>query len=201
MCRYGAEGASAETTAMDVDREFYHVVGRYPFPFVFGVRHACVWQVEAPVEFFLRHGRIWRIDHYYVAVCALQYARGVHLVGFFFYMSEVYGLFFLVFQAFFMAEQHDVAFFLPVETLLGYYIGCLRYVGDVAELFARFQSSAQLCYGLFSHSVYEQVGMAVAQDAFFQSVLPVVVVCEPSHGGFYAAYCHRYVGIQFFQYG
>ena len=80
MCRDGAEGTAAETAAMDVHRELYHLVCRYALALVLGVRQARVGQVEGGVELLGGHGRVGRIDHYGVVAHVLQQTRGVHLV-------------------------------------------------------------------------------------------------------------------------
>ena len=58
----GAEGASAETASMEVDGEFYHLVGGYALTLVFGVRHALVGEVERGIDLLSGHGRIRGVD-------------------------------------------------------------------------------------------------------------------------------------------
>lgn len=59
MCRYCAESASAETSAVHVDRMTYHFVGRNHFAFVAWMRHAGVRKVKGAVNL----GRTHRWKH------------------------------------------------------------------------------------------------------------------------------------------
>jgi len=68
MGRDGAEGATAEASAMDVHRVLNHVVGRNALTLVLRVRLTSIRQVEGSVELLGGHRRIWRIhDHITVA--------------------------------------------------------------------------------------------------------------------------------------
>ncbi len=64
MCGDGAECTTAKASPMDIDGELNHVICRYALSFVFGVRKACIGQVERTVNFFLTHRGVWRIDYY-----------------------------------------------------------------------------------------------------------------------------------------
>ena len=50
--------------------------------------------------------------------------------------------------------------------------------------------------GFLAHAVDEQVGTSIAEDALLQAVLPIVVMCQSSQGGFDAAEHDRNIGIQ-----
>ena len=102
MGRNGAERAASETSAVYVDREFDHVVGRNPFSLVFRMRQTCIRQVERAVQLFLCHRRIRRVHHHHPVSCMLQDTCSGIAVGFFFDMAEVLGLLPLVLQAFFV---------------------------------------------------------------------------------------------------
>ena len=80
MGRDGAEGAAAETAAMEIDRELDHLVGRYCLALVFGMRQTRVGQVISLVHLFRCQRRIGRIDDSELAVDSLQQSLGVHLV-------------------------------------------------------------------------------------------------------------------------
>ena len=74
MGRYGAEGASAKTSTVEIDRKLYHVVCRYAFSFVFWMRKTCVRQVEGTVELILAHRLVRRVDHCIESVDGLENA-------------------------------------------------------------------------------------------------------------------------------
>ena len=108
MGRDGAEGAAAEASAVDVDAELDHLVGRDALALVFGVRHAGVGQVERGINLRSGHRRIGRIDNDKVVAHCLYDAGGVHHIRLFLDVAEVLGLGALVAQALFVAVQHDV---------------------------------------------------------------------------------------------
>ena len=62
MGRDGTESATAETTSMETDGEFDHLVSRDTFAFVFGVGQTGVGKVEGSIKFVLCEGLVGRID-------------------------------------------------------------------------------------------------------------------------------------------
>ena len=98
----GTEGTTAETTAMDVHGEFYHLIGRYRLPPVLRMGHACIRQIEGGIELFGGERGIGRVHHGIYIVHRLKQSPGVHLVGFLLYITEVLCLRLLVVQAFLM---------------------------------------------------------------------------------------------------
>ncbi len=191
----GAEGASAETSAVDIDRMLDHVVGRNALAFVFRVGQTGVGQVEGGIDFLGRHGRIGRIDDDKTAVDFLQQATGLHLVGLLFDVPEVLGLRLLVAQAFFVRMQHDVGGLYAAGYVFPFrQIDRLRNVAHLADAHARFECPTQLDDGLFTHAVDDHVGPRVAQEASAELVLPVVVVRETPQRGFDTSQHDRHIG-------
>ena len=108
MCRDGAEGTSAETTAMHVHGEAYHVVGGYAFAFVFGMWHPCVGEVEAVVDFLGGHrGKGW-IDDYPLVAGLLDESLCLITIALFFDESEVLCMDPRIGEAFFEGMEDDV---------------------------------------------------------------------------------------------
>ena len=62
------------------------------------------------------------------------------------------------------------------------------------------QPLAEVGQWLFAHAVGDEVGSAVAQDAFVQSLVPVVIVGESSQRGLYASQDDGGVGEEFAEY-
>ena len=54
---------------------------------------------------------------------------------------------------------------------------CLRNVFYISDVRAHVHFPAQLQYRFFSHAIDEQVCIAIAEYAFAQFVLPVVIMC------------------------
>ena len=104
----GAEGTSSEASAVEVDRELDHVIGRYALALVLRVRQPGVWEVERAVQFLLCHGRVGRIDHREPAVHPLDDALCLQLVALLLNVAEVLGLLPLVVQALFVGVQQQV---------------------------------------------------------------------------------------------
>ena len=104
----GAESASAEAATVQIHRELYHIESRNALAFILRMRQTRVRKVERAVELFGRHRRIRRIDNGIMIINSLQQTLGVHLVRFFFDVTEVVGLGFLVAQAFLMTVKNDV---------------------------------------------------------------------------------------------
>ena len=67
--RDGAESASAEASAVHVHRMPYHLVGRYPLPFITRMRQTGICHVKRLVDLLGCHGREHRVHfHHAVAV-------------------------------------------------------------------------------------------------------------------------------------
>src|SRR3712207_3906862 len=209
----GTESAPAEASAMDVDGELDHVVCRNPFAFVFGMGQTRIRQVERTVELFLAHGRVGRIHHDDAVAHRLRDARRAVFVRLLFDVPEVGRLFLLVRQTFFVRIEPDIARFVR-KLFFICHVGYLRNAVQRRAMYAErrlrhtvgrpflvfFQLPSQLDDGLFSHSVNQQVGAAVAKDAFSQRVLPIVVMAQSAHARLYASQYHRNVGVELFQY-
>ena len=189
----GTECTTAETAAMDVDGVLDHVVGRDALAFVFGMGQACVGQVERMVQLLGGEGRIGWIDDNRLPPYRLQDARSGIFVALFLDVAEVGGLLLLVSQTFFMGVKGDVTF--RRGELTGE-IGCLRHIVQWQPLL---HATYQFDYRFFAHSIDEQVGPAVAQNAGTNAVLPVVVVGEAAHTGLDTAQKDGNVGVEPFQ--
>ena len=104
----GAEGAAAETPAMDVHAMLDHVVGRDALALVFGMGLTGIGQVEGGIEFFRRHWRVGWVDDDVSTIDTLNQPLCVHHVRLLLDMAEVLGLRALVLQALLVAVQYDV---------------------------------------------------------------------------------------------
>ena len=119
----------------------------------------------------------------------------MHLVGLFFDMPEILSLCFLALQALLVRVEHDVVVadasrdvFLLAE------IDRLWDVMDVLDVASLFELVAELNRVLLAHAIEDHVGTAVAENAFHQPVLPIVVVRESSHRCLDAAQDYGHVG-------
>ena len=211
MCRYGAEGATAEAAAVQVDGELYHVIRRYAFPLILGMRQSGVRQVERVVQLRFGQGRVGGIDYYRLPAYLLQDARSGVFVALLLDVAEVGGFFLLIFQALFVREEEDVAL---LRSDFLFEVNHLRDVGNqlpegftghnaVFLLGALFRELALQLFGKFhnrllAHAVDDGIGSAIHQDAGAHAVLPIVVVCQPSHACLDAAQYNGGVGIEFF---
>ena len=105
-------------------------------------------------------------------------------IGLFFYVPEVFCLVSFALYALLMGMQQECGLGVCVD------IVC---VSDKSRLWDMLRCFLLLLIPLgdgghrfLSHSIYEEVGLAVHQDGWHESVVPIVVVCESAHGGFYA---------------
>ena len=87
---------------MYIDGKLNHVVSRNSFSLVFGVGHSGIGQIKGMIQLFTRHWGVGRIDYYGLFSYFLQDAGSSIFVAFFFDVFEVFSLFFLVADAFFM---------------------------------------------------------------------------------------------------
>ena len=189
----GAEGASAEASAVDVDRVLDHVVGGDALALVLGMGQARVGQVERMVELLGCQGRVGRIDYHQLLAYLLQDARGGILVAFFLDVAEIGGLLLLVLQAFFVGVEGDVALYRAD------FAGKVGGLGNVVQRASLHQAAGQFDNGLLTHAIDEQVGSAIHQDAGAHTVLPIVVVRQASHTGLDASQEDGHVGEESFQ--
>ena len=193
--RNGAECAASEASAVKADGVAYHFVGRYAFAAILGVGHSCVGQVERSIYLFGGEGRVGRKDYKHVCPHSLQQSVGLHAVALGFDVPKVFGIFPFVGQGLFVGMEHYVVGANALGHLVlgaehdglahgvtaqrGLEVGYSAIaVGPVVQ-YAVFQALAEFADGQFAHAVNEQVGTAVAQDAWPHAFLPIVVVGEP----------------------
>ena len=108
MGRDGAEGTTAEASAMEADGKLNHLVGRDAFAFVFGMGQTSVGEVERTVKFILGERLIGWVDDGITSIDFLDDALSGIFVGFFLDVSEVLGLCPFVAEALFVTVQEDV---------------------------------------------------------------------------------------------
>ena len=193
----GAEGASAETAAMDVDAELNHVVGGNALTLVLGVRLTGVGQVERGIELLGSHRRVGGIDDNVAVGNTLKDALGVHHVRLLLDVTEVLSLCPLVAQTLFVAVQHDVVG--GGNNVVGQ-VDALRHVAYVADGLALAEPARQFDGGLFAHTVGEHIGPRVDEDARPQAVLPVVVVGDASQRRLDASKDDGHIGEELLEY-
>ena len=203
MCRDGAECASAKASAVEVDGEFYHLVGGNALVLVFGMGQACVGEVEGVVNLFCSHWGKWRIDHYVFFAESLEQALGVELVAFFFDVSEIFGVVFAVCEAVFVGVENDVVFAESVWNFFGGHDGHGLPYGVFVEYGAELlcgaegivasveefvlKRAAEFRHGHLSHAVDDEVGLAFVENARTKFLLPVVVMRDAAQRGFNSA--------------
>ena len=223
--RYGAEGAAAETPAVQVDGELDHLEGGDALATVLGVGQARVGQVERVVQLCGAEGRVGRLHGHPCGARLLPQALRIPAVGLFLNMAEVLGMQPRCGQGLLVGVQHDVG-----RTYVGpvAQIGYLFHVGrrlctvqpqHVAQHAAVYLCVAllvivqvgvpvvyclgeQVCQpdgGLLAHAVYNKVCPGVNQDAGAEPLLPVVVVHQPPQRGLDATEHHRDVGVELAQ--
>ena len=200
MRRDCAESATAEASAMQIDRELYHLVSRYALALILRMRQSGVRQVERAVELVGCHRRIRRIDNGVLVVDSLQQSLCVHLVRLLLDMSEVFCLRLLVAQALLMAVQHYIVGANAVRNLvLAAEINGLRNVVNGADWQAFGEIATELNDRFLAHSVDYHVGARVAEYALLQRVLPVVVVRQAAQRRLDAAEHDGHVGEELLQ--
>ena len=97
-------------------------------------------------------------------------------------MTEVLGLSFLALQTLLVRVEYNVVVAdAPRDVFLFAEIDSLRDVTDVLDVASLFDLAAELDSVLLAHAIEDHVGTAVAENAFHQPVLPIVVVRESSH--------------------
>ena len=103
----------------------------------------------------------------------------MHLVGFFLQMAHVLSLSLLVVETFFVAVEDDVIVletarnltFLAVENHLRHFV-------DLAKRLAFCKGIGQFNDRTFAHSVENEVGARIAENALAELVFPIVVVAD-----------------------
>ena len=184
---------------MERDAELDHLVGGDAFALVFRVRKASVRQVETAVQLFGSERRVRRIDDDVAPSCSLQKSLSVHFVALFLDVSEVLGVKLGLLQAILVAVEHDVVlldasgylFLLADEgNLVGHlghhlahHLSCDTRLSILVVVKFRMEAIDclveplnELQRGLFSHSICDEVGIAILKDAGAETLLPIVVV-------------------------
>ena len=104
----GAERATTKTTAMDVDRVLYHLVGwNGTALFVFGMGQAEIGQIERGIDFVCSHRGLGRIDHHIAVAVPLDEGGALYLVAFLLDDMIVFGLTTLALLAFLEGVEGD----------------------------------------------------------------------------------------------
>ena len=113
-------------------------------------------------------------------------------------MTEIGGIFFLVFQADFVRNEFDgLAFEIRQRLFFVLKKESLWNVSQFADFFAVLNGFSNFHHGEFPHAVDTDVGLAVDQNAGLQAVVPVVVVRYASQRSLDAAHDDGHVGIEF----
>ena len=200
MGRYGAECTSSKTSAMNVYREFNHIVGRNALALIFWVRLTCVRQIERCVELLGSHRRVGRIHHYVTPVNSLYQSLCVHHVRLLFNVLEVLSLCTFVSQTLLMTVQHNVLICYATRNLfLACQINRLRHIANFLYIPSLAQSARHLYGGLFAHTIGNHVGPRVAKYALLQFIMPVVVMSNTAQRCLDAAKQYGHVRIKFLQ--
>ena len=118
----------------------------------------------------------------------------MHHVRLFLNVPEVLCLRTLVLQAFFVRVEDDVT--LHRCHVVGYIHG----LGNIIKRLVSLDSACHFNDGLLSHTVDNQIGRGITENAGAQLVLPVVVVGQPAQGGFDASQDDGNVGIELAKY-
>ena len=127
-------------------------------------------------------------------------SAGVHLVGLFFDMSEVFCFGLFIAETFFVGMEHNVIIADAAGNMIFLTeIDCLRNIVDLIDGATFLQFAAQLDRVLLSHAIKDHVSATVAKDTLHELILPVVIVRETSHRGFYASKDDRYIWEELFQ--
>ena len=179
MGRNGAERTAAETATMKVHGELDHLVGRNGLALVFRMRQTRIRQVESRIQFRGSHQRERRIHHYIFAVNFLNHALSMHFVGFFLQMAHVLSLSLLVVETFFVAVEDDVIVLEAARNLILLAVeNHLRHFVDLAKRLAFCKGIGQFNDRTFAHSVENEVGARIAENALAELVFPIVVVAD-----------------------
>lgn len=195
------EGTTAEAPAMQGHRELYHLIGRDGLTAILRVWHTRVWQVVGRIEFRGCHWRIRCVDDSIHSVDFLKDSMCVHPVRLLLDMPEVLCLEFLVMKTLLMTVQDDVVCSYPTGDILFLTeVDSLWNVPYILDVPAFVESLAHLHGILLTHTVEYHIGTTFTKDTLLQFVLPIIIVCEPSHRSLNATEEDRNVRIELFQY-
>src|SRR5690606_7634677 len=90
MRRDRTKAATAETSAVHVDRKTDHFVSRYRASFsVFWMGHTGIGQIEGSVDLRFSHRWIRRIDDELMVADSLREPSGLHFIGFLLHVFEI----------------------------------------------------------------------------------------------------------------
>ena len=143
------------------------------------MRQTGVRQVEGGIQFLGGHQRERWIHHHILAVGLLNHALGMHLVGFFLQMAHVLRLSLLVMEALLMTVQDDVILFESSRDVLLLAVEShLRHLVNLVHGLAFGESIGKFHDRAFAHTIEDEVGTRIAEDALAEFVLPVVVVAD-----------------------
>ena len=177
--RYGAEGAAAETTPMDIDRVLDHLPGRNVATTpVAGVRRPLVRQIERMIQLLGRKRRVGRRDDR-IAVADTFDERFVrfHQVAQGFDAGEVLPKGPLVGHALLVGVQADRSG--GIEPLHIAAVGHESHLSDISQQLgveSVVHRPRHLLNHPLAHAVDQKVGPAVGEDRGMERIAPVVVV-------------------------
>ena len=125
----------------------------------------------------------------------------MHLIGFFLQMAHILSLTFLVVKTLLMAMQDDVIIlettrnilFLTIESNLWHFV-------NLVHCFSFSKSVGKFHNRTFTHSIENEVGTRITENALAQFVFPIIIVTDTAQRSFYTAKSHRYVREKFLQY-
>ena len=200
MSTDGAECATAKTSTMQIHRELNHLVSRNALALVFWMRQTRIRQVERAVEFIGSHRRIHRIHHCILAIDTLNQTLGLHSVRLLLDMTKVFSLSLFVAQTLLMTMKHNIiGGYTTKNAFLSTKIHSLWNVLYLVYLLAFAKLATKLNNRFLTHTIYYHVGTRVAKYTFLQSVLPVVIMSEPSKRSLYSTQYYRHIGKQLLQ--
>ena len=177
--RYGAEGAAAETTPVDIDRVLDHLPGRNVATTpVAGVRRPLVRQIERMIQLLGRKRRVGRRDDR-IAVADTFDERFVrfHQVAQGFDAGEVLPKGPFVAHALLVGVQADRSG--GIEPLHIAAVGHESHLSDISQQLgveSVVHRPRHLLNHPLAHAVDQKVGPAVGEDRGMERIAPVVVV-------------------------
>ena len=103
----------------------------------------------------------------------------MHLVGFFLQMAHVLSLSLLVVETFFVTVEDDVIVFETARNLILLAVeSYLRHFVDFVQRLAFCKGIGKFYDRAFAHSVENEVGTRIAENALAELVFPIVVVAD-----------------------
>ena len=181
-----AEAAAAEAAPAGGEGELHFGQGRHAAGLVVaGMPAAAVGQAVDPVQLGAVKGPGRRVGHHeFVLAVGLDQPFSGYGVAVFILQGKASGVFPPVLPHAVEGGQHDA-----VEHgggVLGLIHGAVH-VGDLVDGQARVQGFRYLHHGAFAHAEGDEIGLGVQQQGTLQGIGPVIVVGQPSQGGFDAA--------------